>query len=158
MRKRYAAAVAVPVAAMGLAGCAAGGSGGDVSVPVYEVQAGAVSGLGGIVVDGKGFTLYSYAPDHQGSSTCYGFCAQQWPPLVLPKGVDQPKAGPGVKAALLGTVRRANGQLQETYNSWPLYLWQGDLAPGQATGQADGMGLWYAVSLTGAVDRGIPTS
>jgi len=160
VRKRYSAGVAVLFAAIGLAGCgsAAGASGGSASAPAYEVQAREVSGLGEIVVDGKGFTLYMYAPDHQGSSTCTGFCAQQWPPLVLPKGVDQPTAGPGVKAALLGTVRRANGQLQVTYNRWPLYRWEGDLAPGQATGQADAMGLWYAVSATGAVDRGVPTS
>ena len=158
MRKGYSAAVAVLFAAMGLAGCGSGASGGSASAPAYEVQAREVSGLGEIVVDGKGFTLYMYAPDHQGTSTCTGFCAEQWPPLVLPKGVDQPTAGPGVKAALLGTVRRANGQLQVTYNRWPLYRWEGDLAPGQATGQADAMGLWYAVSATGAVDRGVPTS
>lgn len=155
VRKRCVAAVAVLVAATGVAGC---GSAGDASVPVYAVQAREVPGLGQIVVDGKGYTLYMYAPDHQGPSTCTGFCAQQWPPLVLPQGVDRPLAGPGVKSALLGTVRRANGQLQETYNRWPLYLWQGDLAPGQATGQADAMGLWYAVSVTGTVDKGVPTS
>jgi predicted lipoprotein with Yx(FWY)xxD motif len=157
IRERSAAVIAALVAAIGIAGC---GSGASVSTPapVYEVQARAIPGLGEIVVDGKGFTLYSYAPDHQGPSTCEGFCAQQWPPVVLPPGVDQPKAGPGVNAALLGTVRRPNGQLQETYNRWPLYLWQGDLAPGQATGQADAMGLWYAVSVTGAVDRGVPAS
>jgi predicted lipoprotein with Yx(FWY)xxD motif len=153
--KTCAAVIAVLVAAMGIAGC---GSGASVSAPTYEVQARAVPGLGKIIVDGKGFTLYMYAPDHQEASRCTGFCAQQWPPLVLPAGDDEPKAGPGVKAALLGTVRRPNGKLQETYNGWPLYLWQGDLAPGQATGQADAMGLWYAVSVTGAVDRGIPTS
>jgi predicted lipoprotein with Yx(FWY)xxD motif len=152
-----AAVVAPLVAAMGIAGCGRSSSPG-VSAPVYEVRAGAVPGLGEIVVDGKGFTLYSYAPDRQGSSTCTGFCALEWPPPVLPKGVDRPEAGPGVEAALLGTVRRPNGQLQETYDRWPLYLWEGDLAPGQATGQADAMGLWYVVSVTGAVDRGVPTS
>ena len=140
------------------AGLAAVGCGGgpSSSAPAYQVQAGAVTGLGKIITDGNGFTLYMYAPDHQGQSQCTGFCAQQWPPLVLPHGVTRPKAGPGIRAALLGTVRRANGQLQETYNGWPLYLWIGDTAPGQATGQADDMGLWYAVSITGAVDRGTP--
>jgi predicted lipoprotein with Yx(FWY)xxD motif len=152
---RWAAGIAVLAAAMGVAAC---GSGTSVSIPAYEVQARAVPGLGMIVTDGKGFTLYMYAPDHQGPSRCTGFCAQQWPPLVLPRGVDSPVAGPGVKAALLGTVRRADGQLQETYGGWPLYLWIGDAAPGQATGQADDMGLWYAVSVTGAVDRGTPRS
>lgn len=52
----------------------------------------------------------------------------------------------------LGTVRRADGQLQETYSSWPLYLWIGDTAPGQA----DDMGLWYTAPITGAVDKGTP--
>jgi len=158
--------IAVLAAAVSAAGCGNGGNGGDsgnggsasAPVVVYEVQAREIPGLGAVLVDGKGFTLYSYAPDHQGPSTCTGFCAQQWPPLLLPRGDDRPKAGPGVKTALLGTVRRPNGQLQETYDKWPLYLWEGDLAPGQATGQADAMGLWYAVSVTGAVDRGVPAS
>jgi len=158
VRERCAAVIAVLIAATCVAGCGSDGSGGSISAPVYEVQARDIRGLGAIVVDGKGFTLYMYAPDDQGSSRCSGFCAQQWPPLVLPQGVAQPKAGPGVKAALLGTVRRANGQLQVTYNRWPLYLWWGDTAPGQATGQADAMGLWYAVSVAGAEDRGIPQS
>ena len=155
IRERCAAVLAAATVVIAVAGC--GGDGG-VSTPAYEVLARSVPGLGEIVVDGKGLTLYLYAPDRQGPSQCTAFCAQQWPPLVLPRGVDQPKAGPGVTAALLGTVRRPNGQLQETYNRWPLYLWQGDQAPGQATGQADAMGLWYAVSVTGTEDRGIPTS
>jgi predicted lipoprotein with Yx(FWY)xxD motif len=139
---------------------AAAGCGGAAanSLPRYEVLARTVPGLGEIVTDGDGRTLYMYAPDHQGPSVCSGFCAQQWPPLVLPRGVTRPKAGPGVRASLLGTVRRANGQLQETYGGWPLYLWIGDTAPGQATGQADDMGLWYVLSVTGAVDRGTPRS
>jgi predicted lipoprotein with Yx(FWY)xxD motif len=124
--------------------------------PRYVVLARGIPGLGEIITDGKGFTLYMYAPDHRGRSQCSGFCAQQWPPLVLPRGVTRPKAGPGVRASLLGTVRRANGQLQLTYGGWPLYLWIGDDSPGQATGQADDMGLWYTLSVTGAVDRGTP--
>jgi predicted lipoprotein with Yx(FWY)xxD motif len=146
----YAAMLAV---AIGVAGC---GSGASAGAPAYQIQARTIDGLGKIITDGTGFTLYMYAPDHQGASRCTGFCAQQWPPLLLPSGVDEPTAGPGVKAALLGTVRRPNGRLQETYNGWPLYLWIGDTTPGQATGQADDMGLWYAVSATGAVDKGTP--
>jgi predicted lipoprotein with Yx(FWY)xxD motif len=154
-RARWAATIAVLALATGVAAC---GSGASASAPAYQVRARAIAGLGTIITDGKGFTLYMYAPDHQGSSRCTGFCAQQWPPLVLPRGVGRPVAGPGIKAALLGTVRRADGQLQETYNGWPLYLWIGDTAPGQATGQADDMGLWYTVSVTGAVDKRTPLS
>jgi predicted lipoprotein with Yx(FWY)xxD motif len=138
-----------------VAACGSGGAA-SAALPRYEVLAGSIPGLGEVVTDGNGLTLYMYAPDHQGPSQCSGFCAQQWPPLVLPRGVTRPKAGPGVRASLLGTVRRANGQLQETYGGWPLYLWIGDTRPGEATGQADDMGLWYALSVTGAVDRGTP--
>jgi predicted lipoprotein with Yx(FWY)xxD motif len=139
-----------------LAGC---GAGRPAAVrpaavrPTFEVRSGFVRGLGTIVTDGRGFTLYMYVPDHQGPSVCTGLCAKQWPPLVLPSGVRRPLAGPGVNPALLGTTRRAGGSLQVTYNRWPLYLWQGDFAPGQATGQAEDMGLWYTLSVSGSVDR-----
>jgi predicted lipoprotein with Yx(FWY)xxD motif len=121
--------------------------------PAWEVRSGVVRGLGAIVTDGHGFTLYIYVPDRQGPSVCTGACALQWPPLVLPRGVRRPIAGPGVNPVLLGTTRRAGGVLQVTYNRWPLYLWQGDVAPGQATGQAEGMGAWYTLSVGGSVDR-----
>jgi predicted lipoprotein with Yx(FWY)xxD motif len=125
--------------------------------PRYEVRATAISGLGTILADGAGFTLYMYVPDHRGPSTCSRACAVAWPPLVLPSGVTRPKAGPGIRAALLGTTRRAGGALQVTYDKWPLYLWQGDGAPGQATGQAEDMGSWYVLSVNGSIDRGTPS-
>jgi predicted lipoprotein with Yx(FWY)xxD motif len=119
------------------------------AVPRYVVGLGQVRGLGRVLVDGEGMTLYLYRPDHDGKSTCTGICAKQWPPLVLPRGVTQAKAGRGVAAHLLGTTRRANGELQVTYARWPLYLWQGDYAAGQANGEGDDMGLWWAVSRLG---------
>ena len=148
-------AVALITLAMAAVGC---GGQASQAAPQYELQVRAIRGLGKIVTDGKGFTLYMYAPDHRGASRCYGYCAQQWPPLVLPRGIDRPEAGPGIDKALLGTVKRSNGTLQETYHGWPLYLWQGDTAPGEATGQADDMGLWYVLSAAGTVDRGTPLS
>ena len=121
--------------------------------PTWEVRASLVRGLGKIITDGRGFTLYIYVPDHQGHSACTGVCAAQWPPLVLPRGIRRPAAGPGVNPALLGTTRRAGGVLQVTYRRWPLYLWQGDIRPGQATGQAESMGLWWTMSASGSIDR-----
>jgi predicted lipoprotein with Yx(FWY)xxD motif len=123
------------------------------SAPVWQVRAGVVRGLGTIVTDGRGLTLYIYQPDRQGPSVCFDVCADVWPPLDLPRGVRRPVAGPGVNAKLLGTAPRAGGVLQVTYNRWPLYLYEHDLAPGQATGQAEGMGAWYTMSATGNVDR-----
>ena len=86
-----AAAVATVVAA---AGCGSGPSGSPGGVPRYEVLARTIPGLGKVITDGHGYTLYMYVPDHRGVSRCAGFCARQWPPLVLPRGVTRPRAGP----------------------------------------------------------------
>jgi predicted lipoprotein with Yx(FWY)xxD motif len=149
--RRAAALLSAGLACACLTACGSGHP--AAASPVWELRSGVVRGLGAIVTDGRGFTLYIYVLDHQGPSVCTGVCAKQWPPLVLPRGVSRPVAGPGVNPALLGTVPRAGGLLQVTYNRWPLYLWQGDLAPGQATGQAEGMGAWYTLSVGGNVDR-----
>jgi len=120
--------------------------------PFYEVQTGRVKGLGTVLVDGQGMTLYLFVPDKwSGHSTCYKLCAQGWPPLLLPIGVTKPVAGRGVKASLLRTTRRKGGTTQVTYNRWPLYLWVGDSEPGQATGQGINNlgGLWYVLSPDG---------
>jgi predicted lipoprotein with Yx(FWY)xxD motif len=120
--------------------------------PVYEVKTGNVKGLGTVLVDGQGFTLYLFVPDKQsGTSTCYGPCAEAWPPLLLPAGTTAPVAGPGVNPALLGTTHRTDGTVEVTYNKWPLYLWVSDSQPGQATGQGinNNGGLWYVLSPQG---------
>ena len=66
-----------------------------------------------MLVDGQGFTLYVFAPDkHSGTSKCYGKCANAWPPLVLPSGVNQAPAGSGVRPALLGVTKRADGTIR----------------------------------------------
>lgn len=117
--------------------------------PSYEVKAGVVQGLGQVLVDGTGMTLYLYEPDLAGRTTCKGFCAHEWPPLTLPAKVTQPKAGRGAREAMLGTTRRPDGALQLTYAGWPLYRWRGDYEPGQALGEGDDMGLWYAISPAG---------
>jgi len=135
----------------GVAGC--GTSHPAVGAPAYQLRARTVPGAGRVLADGRGYTLYVYIPDHRGPYQCYGVCARAWPPLTLPAGARRPVAGPGVRAALLGTVRRAGGARQVTYNGWPLYLYERDDEPGQATGQAENMGLWYLVSASGVVDK-----
>ena len=109
----------------------------------------ASSGLGRILVDGRGHTLYLFERDTRGKSTCTGACAASWPPLIA-RG--KPLAGPGVKSTLLGTTKRADGRLQVTYNHHPLYAFVKDARRGDTSGEGlDVFGAeWYAVSAAGA--------
>jgi len=121
--------------------------------PEYEITTGHVDGLGTVLVDGQGLTVYMFDNDVRGQpSRCYDICAVEWPPVVLKPGMTQPVAGPGIDSALLGTTPRTDGTTQVTYNGWPLYLWPPDRAPGKATGQAlaNAGGLWYVLSPAGA--------
>ena len=122
--------------------------------PIYQVSTGSVHGLGKVLVDGQGMTLYVFAPDkHSGSSKCYGTCAQGWPPLILTGGASHALAGPGVKASLLGTTKRKDGTVEVTYKKWPLYTWVGDTQPGVATGQDLNNlgGKWYVITAKGKI-------
>jgi predicted lipoprotein with Yx(FWY)xxD motif len=150
--------VAVITGAVALAGCTTTMPG--AIGPTYEVSTASVGGVGTVLVDGRGYTLYLFEPDHRSPSTCYGSCAQAWPPLVLPRGVSAPKAGKGVHAALLGTQPRSGGTTEVTYGGWPLYTWVGDTRPGIATGEARNNlgGCWYAVDAEGNAVRTMPCS
>ncbi len=120
--------------------------------PAYQVKVGQIAGLGPVLVDGQGIALYLFETDIRGQpSRCYGICAIQWPPAVLPAGVTRPLAGPGIEPGLLGTAPRTDGTTQITYNGWPLYFWPPDRSPDTATGQAltNAGGRWYVVDVAG---------
>jgi predicted lipoprotein with Yx(FWY)xxD motif len=108
----------------------------------------AKSRFGRILVDAKGITLYDFVKDRRNVSSCYGACAALWPPLTTS---GKPHAGPGVRAALLGTTRRKDGKLEVTYNHHPLYYFVTDRKPGQTTGQAVNQfgGPWWVLSPAG---------
>ena len=142
------------VLSMFCSACGSSGSGSAVKAvgPAYEVTTAQVGSLGRILVDGSGYTLYLYVPDdHSGHSACAGTCIVGWPPLLLPRGVSAPIAGPGVSSSLLGETRRSNGSEQVTYGGWPLYRWANDTSTGEATGQGlfNSGGLWYVLDAEG---------
>jgi predicted lipoprotein with Yx(FWY)xxD motif len=97
------------------------------------VSVGNASGVGPVLVDSTGMTLYYFEKDQKGSgqSKCEGPCAQAWPPLTTG---GQPKAMSGVNASMLGTIKRSDGSMQVTYAGWPLYTFIEDKAPGQDNG------------------------
>ena len=112
------------------------------------VSLGNVSGLGMVLVDSKGMTLYEFEKDKGTESTCYGGCAKFWPPL-LTKG--EPEPSNGADASMLGTTERKDGTMQVTYNGRPLYLFVEDKSPGEANGNNfEAYGAeWYALTGSG---------
>jgi predicted lipoprotein with Yx(FWY)xxD motif len=108
----------------------------------------ASSGLGPVLVDGRGRTLYLFERDTRGKSACDGTCANFWPPLITS---GKPLASTGARASLLGTTRRADGRLQVTYKHHPLYTFVKDTRRGETSGQeVDAFGgEWYALSPAG---------
>ena len=106
------------------------------------------TGLGNILVNSAGRTLYMFGKDTGTQSTCTGACAQNWPPLLA---TGTPTVGSGATASMLGTTTRSDGGRQVTYNGHPLYLFVGDKKPGDTNGQgltAFG-GSWFALSAAG---------
>ncbi|UGQ15046.1 hypothetical protein LO772_16650 [Yinghuangia sp. ASG 101] len=103
---------------------------------------------GTVLVDATGRTLYMFEADTANTSTCTGDCAVVWPPLPAPA---PPTAGGNAKANLLGTTVRPDGITQVTYNSHPLYLFQGDQQPGNTNGQGLNQfgALWYVLDANG---------
>lgn len=127
---------------------AASGSGGGTSSSGLHTTS--VAGVGTVLVDGSGRTVYLFEPDGRSQPTCSGACAAAWPPVAGPA-----TAGAGAQSSLLSAVSGPNGR-QATYGGWPLYTFRGDTAAGQAHGQgvkAFG-GYWYAVTATGTAAGG----
>lgn len=106
------------------------------------------SKLGRILVNSRGMTLYIWAHDKGSKSTCYGDCAEYWPPVITS---GKPRAVGGAKASLLGTTRRKDGRMQVTYKRHPLYLFVQDKKPGDVKGEGlTGFGgRWDPVSAVG---------
>jgi predicted lipoprotein with Yx(FWY)xxD motif len=102
------------------------------------------------VAAGNGRTLYLFTADKAGRSACNGACAATWKPL-LASGRPAAAKGSGLKAKLLGTIRRANHSLQVTYNGHPLYEFTGDTKAGQISGEGANQfgGNWYIVNPSG---------
>ena len=112
--------------------------------------------VGGVTVltNAKGFTLYWFVPDTATKSNCNGSCTTFWPPVKGPV-----TAGAGVSGKL-GTITRADGSTQATYNGHPLYTYAGDTAPGQNKGNGLNIsgGVWHEVTTSGSAPAASPSA
>jgi len=124
-------ATAVLVVAACTASTGASPAGGSPAAAAgVTVETSGTSNFGSVLAGPNGMTLYTHAGDTATSSTCSGACAAAWPPLET---TAPPMGGFGVTGQL-GTLTRADGTTQVSYRGLPLYYWQGDKKPGDATG------------------------
>jgi predicted lipoprotein with Yx(FWY)xxD motif len=89
----------------------------------------------------NGKTVYTFNSDAAGSgrTNCNSGCTDEWPPLTVPQGTT-PSAGSGVTGRI-GTIMRADGSAQVTYNGLALYFFAGDSGPAQTNGVYPGWSL-----------------
>jgi predicted lipoprotein with Yx(FWY)xxD motif len=136
------------------AGCGGGGATAASSAPPKTASGQAATlgvsktGIGQILVNAQGHTLYLFKADQGTKSACTGACAGAWPPLVV-KG--KPTLGAGINASLLSTATRPEGTTQLIYNGHPLYLFAQDQKAGETNGQGVSAfgAAWFALNSAG---------
>ena len=106
------------------------------------------TGLGQVLTNSAGLTLYYLTTDSAMSFACTGSCLQNWHPLVAPSSGPQP--GSGVTATLATVARGSDKQV--TIGGHPVYTYVGDSAKGDTNGQnvMDNGGIWYALKSDGS--------
>lgn len=110
--------------------------------------------LGDVLADPSGQTLYAFTNDVDAKSTCYGTCAEAWPPVIVP---DDFVISPGLDSGIFANTQRDDGQRQLVAGKYPLYLYAADAKPGDVTGQGSA-DVWYAVDTSGRlIEDATPT-
>jgi predicted lipoprotein with Yx(FWY)xxD motif len=117
--------------------------GGAPMIPANSTLIVKQTSAGYVLATAAGKTVYRYSKDVPGSgkSACAGACVQEWPAVE-----GKPSAATGVVlAGKVGSITRAPGVVQATYDGYPLYTYTGDMTPGQVTGNGLG-GQWSVFS------------
>jgi predicted lipoprotein with Yx(FWY)xxD motif len=154
-RGRASIPVPLVLAALTLTAACTGSYGSTSSAPTptaadgnAAVVATASTGLGTVLVNDNGRTVYEFAKDTGSTSTCDGGCASIWPPVIAPDTL--PTSLPGVSGQVGSTTRR-DGTEQLTIAGHPVYAYSGDNAAGDTNGQSLDLngGVWNVVSPAG---------
>jgi predicted lipoprotein with Yx(FWY)xxD motif len=152
--RRWLVGAGAVVASLALAACSSSTPAAS-SKPGTAFSTRTISGLGAVVVDARGRTVYVLTADGRMNAPCSDAsgCTATWPDLPLPDGVTAAKAGSGVQASLLSTMKLSDGETYPTYHGWLMYEYTGDSGSGQANGkgiQSFG-GTWYPLSASGTL-------
>ncbi|OMQ35817.1 hypothetical protein [Pseudomonas putida] len=107
-----------------------------LTLPTMAFAADPAMMKGGMMVDDKGMTVYTFDKDSGGKSMCNDDCAKNWPPMMAPAGAKaEGKFTP---------IKRDDGTMQWAYDGKPLYTFVKDEKPGEAKG--DKMkDVWHVV-------------
>lgn len=126
------------------AGSAPGGD--SDTAPDASLSAVQDPGLGTIVQDAQGRTLYRFDKDSAWpmKSNCEGECLEKWKPA---KPVDVKKLK-GVDTKMVSTLKRSDGSEQLAIDCWPVYWFTGDAKAGDTDGHG-AQGTWWAVTPEG---------
>jgi predicted lipoprotein with Yx(FWY)xxD motif len=154
-----AAAVAALVAGCGsgdgAAPAASGAGGPQHDASGITISTRQISGVGTVLTDQTGKTLYTPEQEASGTIKCTGSCLSFWFPVTMPSGAT-PRAA-GALTGTLGSIQRPDGgRRQLTYNGEPLYTFRLDTGPGQTHGNnfTDHFGgqtfTWHAAIASGA--------
>jgi len=111
--------------------------------------------LGAYLTGQNGMTLYVLTGDTPDTSTCSGSCATNWPPLSVAAGATI--TGPTGATLTFGTIPRADGTIQVTYNHMPLYYYAGDSVAGDTKGEGKN-NTWFVAPLSGSVGTMSPAA
>lgn len=118
---------------------------GNQQVPTRGQAAGTrdIPGVGMVLVDSSGKTLYFTDSDTTGAIKCVDSCNSLWIPAAAPSG--------GAQGSNMGMTKRPDGTSQLTYQNKPLYTFTMDSKESPATGNnaKDSFGgvdfTWHAV-------------
>lgn len=115
------------------------------SNPIIVATAGA---SGPYLANSAGSALYFVEGDTDGSK-CTGPCIEVWPPFLAGEVAPTPTAE--LQAEMLGTITRADGSVQVSYNHHPLYRYSADAGAGRTAGNdvEDKWGKWHLVGPDG---------
>lgn len=123
MKRRLTSGAAL-AATLVLAACGGGGGASDsaTTAATTTVAVKQVDGIGRVLVDASGKSLYSSDVEAAGKIRCTGACTSFWKPLTLGSGTPTAPAGAGT----LDVVRRPDGTKQVTVDGKPLYTFSED--------------------------------
>ena len=102
---------------------------------IAQTMPASVMNKGGMLVDKKGMTLYTWDKDKEANkSACEGNCLMNWPALAA--GANDKDMGDWK------VITRSDGSKQWAYKGKPLYYFAMDKAPGDKVGDGKGM-VWH---------------